>query len=100
ENVLSRAAILCDGEEIRADDLDLAGLAPAVGAGDGGGPQVDAEAGRPLKAVLEEQVRAIEKRAIVDALARAAGSPARAAQLLGISRASIYSKIKEYGIES
>ncbi|MCA9677799.1 MAG: sigma-54-dependent Fis family transcriptional regulator, partial [Myxococcales bacterium] len=26
ENVLSRAAILCDGEKIRADDLDLVGL--------------------------------------------------------------------------
>jgi len=97
ENVLSRAAILCDGEEIRSDDLDLAGLATG---GDGSGPPlVDADAGRPLKAVIEEQTRALEKRAIADALRRADGSPARAARLLGISRASIYSKIKEYRIE-
>ncbi|HUH00355.1 MAG TPA: sigma-54 dependent transcriptional regulator [Kofleriaceae bacterium] len=101
ENVLSRAAILCDGEEIRSDDLDLAGLASEAG-----GPPlsvhaaatapVDAAAGRPLKLVIDAHVRAIEREAIADALRRAEGSPTKAAAILGISRASIYNKIKEY----
>jgi two-component system response regulator HydG len=103
ENVLSRAAILCDGERIRADDLDLVGLpggAAELAARPG---SVDVEllaAGRGLKAVVDDAVRTVEKAAIAAALEREGGSPARAARLLGISRASIYNKIKEYGISS
>ncbi|MBE7451977.1 MAG: sigma-54-dependent Fis family transcriptional regulator [Kofleriaceae bacterium] len=104
ENVLSRAAILCDGEKIRAQDLDLAGLAPSParatrdardaatvdlrGLGDH----------RTLKDVVDHAVRTVEKAALTQALDEAAGSPARAARLLGISRASIYNKMKEYGL--
>jgi two-component system, NtrC family, response regulator HydG len=101
ENVLSRAAILCDGERIRADDLDLVGLpgsaAEVAGAGatSAAAPSRD---GRPLKDLVEESVRTVERAAIEEALIRGGGSPAKAARLLGISRASIYSKIKEYGI--
>jgi two-component system response regulator HydG len=102
ENVLSRAAILCDGDEIRSDDLVLAGLGPS---GSGATPsvetaEVDAAAGRPLKAIVEDTVRAVERQAIEDALQRTAGSPTKAAKLLGISRASIYNKIKEYRIRT
>jgi two-component system response regulator HydG len=99
ENVLSRAAILCDGEEIRSDDLDLVGLG-ATSAREHGMPRVgiDATAGRPLKSVVEETVRSVERQAIIDALRNCDGSPTKAAKLLGISRASIYNKIKEYQI--
>src|SRR5690606_39180433 len=111
ENVLSRAAILCDGETIRSEDLDLAGLsagaspaAAAAGASaasplpGGGGAGASVAPGRPLKQMVEEAVRAVERQAIVDALDRAGGSPTKAAALLGISRASIYNKLKEYEI--
>jgi two-component system response regulator HydG len=107
ENVLSRAAILCDGEVIRSEDLDLAGLsAPGEGgvrAPGSAGPVPAAAApgdGRSLKAMVEDAVRAVERQAILDALDRAGGSPTKAAALLGISRASIYNKIKEYEIQS
>ncbi len=107
ENVLSRAAILCDGETVARDDLDLVGL-PGVtpGAVEGGTSTnisvnaVDAAAGRPLKMVVEETVRSVERDAIAEALQRVGGSRTRAAKLLGISRASVYNKIKEYGIDS
>jgi len=102
ENVLSRAAILCDGETIRSEDLDLAGLsvsvgpspAPAVSAPHGG----PLKPGRSLKLMVDDAVRAVERQAILDALERAGGSPTKAAALLGISRASIYNKLKEYEI--
>ncbi len=55
--------------------------------------------GRPLKALLDDTLREVERAAIADALAREHGSPAKAAKRLGISRASIYAKIKEYEIE-
>jgi two-component system response regulator HydG len=100
ENVLSRAAILCDGNEIRSEHLVMAGLTQG---GDAAvvsalAPEVDVALGRPLKAIVEDTVRTVERQAIADALQRAAGSPARAAKLLGISRASIYNKIRDYRI--
>ena len=44
-------------------------------------------------------MRAVERAAIAAALEQCQGSPARAAALLGISRASIYTKMKTYGLE-
>jgi len=102
ENVLSRAAILCDGEKIRASDLDLAGLAPGptspATAGAGTLAVRALREGQKLKDVVDEAVRTVEKAAISHALDRAGGAPARAAKLLGISRASIYNKMKAYGL--
>ena len=103
ENVLSRAAILCDGETIRSEDLDLAGLSVMVTV-PGSAPATSAPAGaavapgRSLKRMVDDAVRAVERQAILDALERAGGSPTKAAALLGISRASIYNKLKEYEI--
>ena len=108
ENVLSRAAILCDGEKIRSDDLDLVGLLDGSGTGAGGGKAARALAGgvpalapgQTLKDLVDGAAREVEKTAIAAALEREGGSPARAARALGISRASIYNKLKEYGLSS
>jgi DNA-binding NtrC family response regulator len=104
ENVLSRAAILCDGETIRSEDLDLAGLsvsaAPAPTAQAGAVRAAQVVPGRSLKLMVDDAVRAVERQAILDALERAGGSPTKAAALLGISRASIYNKLKEYEIST
>jgi DNA-binding NtrC family response regulator len=56
--------------------------------------------GRSLKLMVDDAVRAVERQAILDALERAGGSPTKAAALLGISRASIYNKLKEYEIST
>ncbi|MEZ4358595.1 MAG: sigma-54 dependent transcriptional regulator [Kofleriaceae bacterium] len=103
ENVLSRAAILCDGEVIRADDLDLVGL-PALGPGPSEAavatPGVDLEslrAGKSLKELVEQTTRRVEQAAIRWAMEEER-SPTAAARRLGISRAGIYHKMKEYGI--
>jgi two-component system response regulator HydG len=109
ENVLSRAAILCDGEVIRSEDLDLAGLAAPGTAEAARSPAAGAPAfavssspgeGRPLRDMVDDAVRAVERQAILDALDRSGGSPTKAAALLRISRASIYNKIKEYEIQT
>jgi DNA-binding NtrC family response regulator len=44
-------------------------------------------------------VREVERQAIAGALAAEGGSPTRAARRLGISRASLYNKLKELGIQ-
>jgi two-component system response regulator HydG len=97
ENVLSRAAILCDGDEIRAEDVPWLApttevTLPALPAGSG------TPGGRTLKKIVDDTVRAVERQALKEALAACAGSPTRAAKLLGISRASLYNKMKVHGI--
>ncbi len=106
ENVLSRAAILCDGEMIRSHDLDLIGLDREPGSpANGGTDRVDLQSidlerlgdGEGLKDLTERAVRTVERAAIAAAL-RLDSNPAVAAKRLGISRASIYTKMKTYGI--
>jgi two-component system response regulator HydG len=108
ENVLSRAAILCDGEMIRTHDLDLIGLdrPPGASPGDADGDErielgaIELERlgdGEGLKDLTERAVRTVERAALVAALRRGP-NPAGAAKTLGISRASIYTKMKAYGL--
>ena len=105
ENVLSRAAILCDGETIRSHDLAMLGLDAGSVAKDEGDdrievPPIDLDRlgdGETLKDVTERAVRAVERAAIAAALRRDR-NPAAAAKALGISRASIYTKMKTYGL--
>jgi DNA-binding NtrC family response regulator len=107
ENVLSRAAILCDGETIRSHDLDMLGLdRPAGSAGaEPGDERVDLPAieldrlgdGEGLKDLTDRAVRTVERAALAAALRRDR-NPAVAARRLGISRASIYTKMKTYSL--
>jgi len=106
ENVLSRAAILCDGETIRSHDLDMLGLdRPAAASPEAGDERVELPAielhrlgdGEGLKDVTDRAVRAVERAALVAALRRDR-NPALAARRLGISRASIYTKMKTYSL--
>jgi len=106
ENVLSRAAILCDGEMIRTHDLDMLGLdRPAGAKPDDTDERVEIPAidlsrlgdGEGLKDLTERTIRSVEKAAIASALRRDR-NPALAAKRLGISRASIYTKMKTYGL--
>ena len=107
ENVLSRAAILCDGEIIRSHNLDMLGLDREVGTMPKADvdrvelPPIDLERlgdGEGLKDLTERAVRAVERAAIAVALRRDP-NPAAAARTLGISRASIYTKMKTYNLK-
>jgi len=97
QNVVERAAILCDGEEIRLEHLPPLGKhadeTPAHN------PVASVRLGRPLREVVADAIRAIEREAILDALRRSDGSPTRAARLLGIGRATLYQKVKVLGIQ-
>ena len=105
ENILSRAAILCDENEIRTTHLRRSGLGAGKAARSAKetelpAPVVDAADGRPLKIAVQEAVKELERRAIISALEIAGGSPAKAARRLGISRASIYNKMRDYRIQN
>ncbi len=104
ENVISRAAILCDGPQIDVHDLEGVGLSEKEHARERDRAHADADLviaeGLSLPEATRRAIRHIERRAIADALLACDGSPAKAARRLGISRASIYNKMKAYGIRN
>jgi two-component system response regulator HydG len=96
ENVIERAAILSDGDEIRARDLPPleAHPAPAGAAAAAAGP-IEL---KPLKELIAEATARVEREGILEALRQEAGSASRAARRLGISRSSLYNKLRALGI--
>jgi transcriptional regulator with PAS, ATPase and Fis domain len=83
ENLVERAFAMGVREQITPADLPILGRGPAVPAGDSGGV--------PLLADVERQL-------IMKALSLYNDDKDRAAQALGISRRTIYRRLKEYGV--
>jgi two-component system NtrC family response regulator len=81
ENVIKRAVILADGQVIHATDLAL---------------EASATEDEPLN--LREARDAAERREVVRALARANGNLSKAADLLGISRPTLYDLLNRFGM--
>ena len=82
ENCVMRAVIMADGPQITADDLGLA---------------VNASAEEPIN--LRQIRDDAEYKAVVKALGRAGGNILKAAELLGISRPTLYDLIGRHGIK-
>jgi two-component system NtrC family response regulator len=83
ENRMQRAVVLAESTGITAGDLGLAAVA-ATG-----------DEPRTLRAARD----AAERAALQDALLMTRGNMSEAARILGISRPTIYSLLKEHGIE-
>jgi len=82
ENCIKRAVIMAQGNQIAVEDL---GLAPAQ---------------KPVElATLREIREKIECEALVKALARVDGNVAKAAELLGVTRPTLYDLISRYGLK-
>ena len=95
ENILERALIVCEGETIIRADLDLGPARPGRGAPCAQPAPLVPPGGPSAPTSMDE----VEREAIVQALARWSGNRARAAQELGISRRTIFNKIKRYGLQ-
>lgn len=88
-NVVKRAAIMADGARVTAQDL---GLRPA----EASAPQSPAEhADLDLRRIRE----AAERQAIVTALARSNGNVLRTAEMLGVSRPTLYDLMHRLAIK-
>ncbi|QXM06419.1 sigma 54-interacting transcriptional regulator [Crassaminicella indica] len=88
ENVLERAINLVDyGKEIQVNHLPMHIRKIEV--------SMKTRGDKDLKSILEE----VEKEAILDCLKRVNGNRTKAAQILNISRSSLYEKMWKYGIE-
>jgi len=83
ENCLKRAVIMSDGGHITADDIGLE-LPP-----DGEAPILD------LRQIRDEA----ERRAILAALGRSNGNVVKAAEMLGVSRPTLYDLMHRFGLK-
>ena len=82
QNVIEKAVILSEGVSLTAKDIQrepARGGAPSVG---------------PLKSVSEEE----EERLVREAVERSGGNISAAAKALGVSRPTMYAKMKKYGL--
>jgi two-component system NtrC family response regulator len=87
--VVRRAVIMADGGRVTAADL---GLSSPAGAADPGGAAGFADV--DLRRVREEA----ERQAILSALGRTDGNIAKAAEMLGVSRPTLYDLMSRLSI--
>ena len=80
QNCIEKAVILSEGRELTAKDIQLESVAKPVGT--------------TIKAVSEAE----EERLVREAIARTDGNISAAAKMLGVSRPTLYAKLKKYGL--
>jgi len=91
-NVIERAVVVClgDGRDtIGVEDLPAELFVPHRGA---------TETPAPVEAGLQNDLDALERRRILDALERCGGHQGRAAEMLGISRRTLLSRLDSHGL--
>lgn len=83
QNVIEKAVILSEAKELTAKDVSGPGMTSTVTPGlTGGLPRNEAE----------------EERLVREAMERADGNISAAAKMLGVSRPTLYAKLKKYGL--
>jgi len=92
ENVMQRALVLSDGDQIRAADIELAQQADALAARAGAAPVPPAASSAATGSMLASSLAVAEQQIILDAL-RSAGSRERVAEKLGISPRTLRYKL-------
>ena len=98
-NVIERAVILCGDDHLREaqlppavrDATPAAPSAPLTASAAQQSAEIDA-------ASFRAEVKALDRERIVEALERASGNQTRAAQLLGISRRTLVSRLHEFDL--
>ncbi|MDP2809143.1 MAG: PEP-CTERM-box response regulator transcription factor [Rhodocyclaceae bacterium] len=85
ENCIKRAVIMAEGDRLTAEDIGLPDLSPDA-----------VPASLDLRAVREEAERA----AIVSALGSSNGNVLRAAEMLGVSRPTLYDLMRKFGLKA
>ena len=95
KNVIKKAVLVADSEVIGLEHILLnhSGCPKELGFND------HLEEGKSLKEITHDVTNKVEREIIQQALVKAGGNKSKAAKLLKIDRASLYSKIKEFQYE-
>jgi DNA-binding NtrC family response regulator len=99
-NAIERACALCLGDTILPEHLPPSLLAAARRAPVPAAPPPSRSANMPEQAAsaLTDELRAVEKTRIMNALERHAGNQSQAARELGISRGTLIARMEEFGL--
>jgi two-component system response regulator AtoC len=97
-NVVERAVLLCQSTRVTVEDLGLAPARPAATPQAASGARPSGAPPAPPSGSLRDDVEAVEKQRILDALEQCAGNQSRAAKLLGIGRRTLIDKLDAYGL--
>jgi two-component system response regulator AtoC len=89
ENIIQRAVLLCSGDVITANDLNLKNRAIT---------SQENQQGRFIKVYANETMKDIERKVLDFTLRFHGGNRKKTAESLGISERSLHYKIKEYGL--
>ncbi|MFM9965310.1 MAG: sigma-54-dependent transcriptional regulator [Planctomycetaceae bacterium] len=93
-NVIERGKILADDHFITTDELPAVILNPSATVGAAASPMAI-----PAALADDGTLSAIEKARVVEVLQKQKGNKSRAAQVLGISRRSLYRLLEKYGLD-
>jgi two-component system NtrC family response regulator len=83
ENCIKRAVIMAEGNQLTADDIGLSGV----------------ESPDAVLLDLRQARDDAERRVIIAAMARADGNVVKAAELLGVSRPTLYDLMHRFGLK-
>jgi two-component system response regulator AtoC len=99
-NVVERALLLCEDGEVRPEHLSLGGatVPPAEPPVPLEPELVDDDDDPPSGSTLSEELRAMERKRILEALDKCAGNQTRAAEMLGITRRALIQRLETYGV--
>jgi DNA-binding NtrC family response regulator len=98
-NVMRNAVVQCGGVVIEHDNVRLAmGIVERPEAAREYAKTIAAPV--PLRKVRDEALAAIERRAIAEAIGYTNGNKAAAARLLEVDVKTLYTKLRQYGLES
>ncbi len=110
-NAIDRAAVLCEGDVVEVEHLPqklrsepapsrpVAAPAQQTPPRDPpSSPSETLDTGTPAGDSLKREMALLEKRRIIEALEKCAGNQTHAAELLGMSRRTLISRIEEYDI--
>jgi DNA-binding NtrC family response regulator len=92
QSTAERAVLLCDGAELEPRHL------ARQGAREGGSADPGKSPVRQKRERLLEEIEALEKERVVEALARSGGNQTKAAELLGISRRTLVTRLGSYDL--
>jgi two-component system response regulator AtoC len=100
-NAIERAAVLCAGDTILPEHLPPGVLKPPASAASPPTAAVAPPAATPRAPSgenLQGEIKSLERQRIVEALERCGGNQSKAADLLGISRRTLVSRMSEFDL--